>query len=141
MTSLRGLRAALYPASQMADGEHSHLIPFPEALEMLFGRMVELRALLPAAGAEIDGVEETLRAGLAARQRGDVADAVTRIAGAMERLATIVGRADPAEGAAMRAVAAQFRRALGRGAMGEAREVADAMRARSGSVLHPRKDR
>jgi hypothetical protein len=124
----------------MAD--HSHLIPFPEALDVLFGRMKELRVVLgPPAAAELDAVEDALREGLAARQRGDAPDAVARIAAAMERLAVVAGRADPAEGATMRMVAEQFRRALGRGAVGEAREVAEAMRLRSGAVLHPRKER
>ena len=67
--------------------------------------------------------------------------AVARIGEAMDRLAALAGRADPAEGAAMRMVADHFRRALGRGAVGDARETAEVMRERSGSVLHPRKDR
>lgn len=129
----------------MADddgGAHSHLIPFPEALEMLFARMPELKAVLgPAAAPEVDAMAEALREGLVARQRGDVGVAVTRIGDAMDRLAAVASRADPAEGAALRMVAEQFRRALGRGAVGDARDTAETMRVRSGSVLHPRKDR
>jgi hypothetical protein len=124
------------------DGAHTHLIDFPEALEVLFTRMDELKVVLgPAAAPEVDAVAATLRAGLAARQRGDVADGVGRIADAMERLAALAGRGDPAEGEAMRALAARFRQALGRGSVSEARAAADVMRARSGSVLHSRKDR
>src|SRR4051812_1843552 len=123
------------------DAGHSHLIAFPEALEMLFARLPELKVVLgPGAAAEVDAVAEALREGLAARQRGDVPVAVARIGDAMDRLAAVAGRADPAEGAALRLVADQFRRALGRGAVGTARETAEVMRARSGSILHPRKD-
>ena len=41
----------------------------------------------------------------------------------------------------MRAMAERFRQALARGALGEAKETADVMRARSGSVLAPKKPR
>jgi hypothetical protein len=121
---------------------HSHLIPFPEALEMLHGRLKELKVVLgPGAAPEVDAVEASLRDGLAARDRGDVPGAISHLVQAMDRLAALAGRADPAEAAAMRMVADRFRQALGHGAVGEAREVADVMRVRSGSVLHPRKDR
>ncbi len=127
------------------DGEHaphSHLIPFPEALEMLFGRMDELKTVLgPGAAPEIDAVGDALREGLAARQRGDVPQAVARIGQAMERLAAVAARSDAAEGAALRMVAEHFRQALARGAVGQARETAEVMRERSGSVLHPKKNR
>src|SRR5438132_681253 len=71
-TSLRGSKAAIYPASWMADNpSHSHLIDFPEALEALFSRMGELKVVLgPAAAPGVDEVERHLRAGLAARERG-----------------------------------------------------------------------
>ena len=119
---------------------HSHLIDFPEALEAFFSRIGELKAMLgPAAAPGVDAVAETLREGLAARERGDASAAVTLIAEAMDRLAALAATADPAEGAMMRAVAEHFRGALGRGAVGEAREAAEHMRERSGSVLHPRR--
>jgi hypothetical protein len=121
---------------------HSHLVDFPEALEVLFGRMGELRVVLgPAAAPGLDQVERLLREGLAARERGDPGVAVARIAQAMDRLATLAGAADPAEGALMRAMAEHFRRALERGAVGEAREAAEAMRERSGAGVRPRKGR
>lgn len=120
--------------------EHSHLVAFPEALEALFSRLGELRVVLgPAAAPAIGRVEESLRAGLAARARGDVPVAVARIGEAMDHLAALAAHADPAEGAVMRGVAEHFRRALTRGALGEARETADVMRARSGSVVRPRR--
>jgi hypothetical protein len=120
---------------------HSHLIDFPEALEALFSRMGELKLVLgPAAAPGVDEVERFLREGLAARERGDVGRAVTRIGQAMDRLAALAEHAvDPAEGTAMRAVAEQFRRALARGALGEAKETADVMREHSGGVLRPKK--
>jgi len=41
----------------------------------------------------------------------------------------------------MRAMVEQFEQALRRGAVGEAKQAADVMRDRSGSVLRPKKDR
>jgi hypothetical protein len=124
------------------EASHSHLIEFPEALEAFFSRIGELKAMLgPALAPGVDAVAETLREGLAARERGDVATAVARIAAGMDRLAALAATADPAEGAMMRAVADHFRAALGRGALGDAREAAEHMRERSGSVLHPRRPR
>lgn len=122
------------------EGSHSHLIEFPEALDAFFSRIGELKAMLgPAAAPGVDAVAEMLREGLAARERGDTETAVTRIAEAMDRLAALASTADPAEGAMMRAVAEHFRGALGRGSVCEAREAAEHMRERSGSVLHPRR--
>jgi hypothetical protein len=119
---------------------HSHLIEFPEALEAFFSRIGELKAMLgPAAAPGVDAVADLLREGLAARERGDVPTAIARIGTAMDRLAALAESADAGEGAMMRAVADHFRRALGRGAVGEAREAAEHMRERSGSVLHPRR--
>ena len=121
---------------------HSHLLDFPEALEALFSRLGELKVVLGAAAAPgVDQVEADLRAALAARERGDVPAAVERIGAAMDRLAALASDGDPSEGAMMRALAAHFRQALVRGALGRAREAADVMRERSGSILHPKKGR
>jgi N-acyl-D-aspartate/D-glutamate deacylase len=121
---------------------HSHLIDFPEALEAFLSRTGELRAVLgPAAAPGVDRLEELLRAGLAARARGDVPAAVARLGEAMEHLGALAAHADPAEGAMMRAMAERFRQALAHGALGEAREAAETMRARSGSALRPRRER
>ena len=122
------------------DASHSHLVEFPEALDVFVSRIGELKAMLPPAAAPgIDQVAETLREALAARDRGDVPIALRRVAEAMDRLAALGAAADPAEGALLRAMADRFRGAIGRGAVGEAREAAETMRERSGSVLHPRK--
>jgi hypothetical protein len=118
---------------------HSHLVAVPEALEALFSRMGELKVVLGAAAAPgVDDVARLLGEGLAARERGEVPVAVARIGEAMERLAALASDADPEEGAALRAIAARFRHALGRGRVGEATAEADVMRERSGSVLTPR---
>ena len=124
------------------DAPHSHLVDFPEAIEILASRMDELKAVLgPAAAAGVDKLAETLRQGVAARGRGDVGTAVAKIGQAMDLLAGLAGHADPAEAAMMRAVATQFKQALARGAVGEARAQADVMRERSGSVVRPKKPR
>lgn len=127
----------------MADAPHDHsrLVAFPEALEALFSRMGELKIVLgPAAAPGVDEVERLLREGLAARERGDLPVAVHRLGSAMNRLASLAIHADPAEGAMMRAMADRFRQAIAHGALGDARETADVMRERSGSVAHPRKN-
>jgi hypothetical protein len=125
----------------MADAPgHSHLVDFPEALEMLAARMGELKVVLgPRAAPGVDRIAEHLREGLAARGRGDLGVAMAKIGQAIDLLAALAGEMDPAEGAMMRAVAEQFKQALARGALGDARETAELMRKRSGSVVHPRK--
>src|SRR5438093_10090204 len=113
MVRLRGARAGVYPRRWVA--EHSHLVDFPEALEVLFSRLGELKVVLgPAAAPGLERMEERLREGLAARGRGDVGTAVTKIGQAMDLLAGLAAHADPAEAAMMRAVAAQFKQATGR---------------------------
>src|SRR5213596_2923962 len=118
---LAGSEAAIYPAPWMPDNpQHSHLLDFPEALEALFSRLGELKIVLgPAAAPGVDQVEADLRSALAARHRGDVAAAVERIGTAMDRLAALAGAGDPAEAAMMRSLAAHFRQALVRGALGD----------------------
>jgi hypothetical protein len=102
--------------------------------------MGELKIVLgPAAAPGVEQVEQHLRAGLAAQERGDVGTAVERITRAMDLLAGLAAAADPAEGGMMRAVAEQFKQAVRRGALGDAKASADLMRERSGSVLRPKK--
>jgi len=122
------------------DPQHSHLVDFPEALEALFSRMGELKVVLgPKAAPGVGEVERHLREGLAARERGDMHGAITKISQAMDFLAGLAADADPAEGAMMRAVAERFKQALAHGALGEAKKTAEVMRERSGSVLHPKR--
>jgi hypothetical protein len=121
---------------------HSRLIDFPEALEAFLGRVGELKVVVgPAAAPKVDQVAEALRAALAARARGDVRGMTAHVGQAMELLAAIATHADPAEGGMMRAVAERFLQALGRGELGEAKEAAEIMRDRSGSVLTPKPSR
>src|SRR5256712_13675346 len=138
-TSLRGSKAAIYPAPWMADNpEHSHLIDFPEALEALFSRMGELKVVLgPAAVPGVDEVERHLREGLAARERGDPGAADVKITRAMDLLAALAGHADAAEGAMMRAMAERFRQALAPGAPRGGQETPDGLRAPPGGRARP----
>ena len=122
--------------------EHSHRIEFPEALDVFLARARELTLVLgPESAAGAARFEATIQQALAARARGDVPAAVRRIVEAMELLAGLVSDRDPREGAALRAAAAQFGRALQGGGESEARRMAEVMRERSGSVLIPKKDR
>ena len=119
---------------------HSHLIEFPEALEAFFSRIGELKVILgPRAAGGVDGLEALMREGLAARDRGDSATALSRISQAMSRLAELAGESDAAEAPMLRAMAEQFAAALRRGSLGDARAAAEVMRARSGSTIIPRR--
>jgi hypothetical protein len=77
-------------------------------------------------------LRQRLRAAVASRERGDLADSLEQLRGAMERLAAIAGELDPAEGAMMRMVAQRFTEALRHGDKGTAREAVNLMRHRSG---------
>ena len=119
---------------------HSHLIEFPEALEAFFSRIGELKVILgPRAAGGVDGLEALMREGLAARDRGDSATALSRISQAMSRLAELAGESDAAEAPMLRAMAEQFAAALRRGSLGDARAAAEVMRTRSGSTFIPRR--
>jgi len=119
---------------------HSHLIEFPEALESFFSRIGELKVILgPRAAGGVDGLEALMREGLAARDRGDSATALSRISQAMSRLAELASESDAAEAPMLRAMAEQFAMALRRGSLGDARAAAEVMRARSGSTIIPRR--
>lgn len=119
---------------------HSHLIEFPEALEAFFSRIGELKVILgPRAAGGVDGLEALMREGLAARDRGDSATALSRISQAMSRLAELAGESDAAEAPMLRAMAEQFATALRCGSLGDVRAAAEVMRARSGSTIIPRR--
>jgi hypothetical protein len=139
---LRAARAGIYGRVMAEKPPHSHLVDFPEAFDVLASRMDELKIVLgPAAAPGVDQVAAHLRAGLAARDRGDLEAAMGRIGQAIDLLAGLASHADPAEAAMMRAVAEQFKQALARGSIGDAKQTAEEMRRRSGSVLHPKKPR
>jgi len=125
-----------------SDQPHSHLIEFPEALEAFFTRVGELKVVLGGAAAPgVDRLESVIQAALAARERGDVPVAVTKIVQAMELLADLAGASGAADAGALRGMAAAFRQALAHGALGEAKAAAETMREESGSRLIPKKPR
>lgn len=118
------------------------MIEFPEALDVFFSRMDEMKRIVgPAHAAEVEKVGVTLREALAARGRGDLPGAMAAIMQAMERLAEVVSGAIPDEGPMMQAMAGAFQQAMVRGAVGEAKAAAEVMREKSGSTLIPKKDR
>jgi hypothetical protein len=121
--------------------KHSPLIEFPEALEVFFTRIDELKRVVgPAHAPAVDQVAETLREALAARARGDMPGAMGRIMQAMQHLSSVVSGAIPDEGPLMQAMAAQFQQALSRGSVPDAKQAAEVMRVNSGSTLYPKKD-
>jgi hypothetical protein len=129
-------------ADQPEDPAHSHLVAFPEALEAFFTRMGELVAVLgPEKADGVRAVEARVQEGLAAREQGDVPRAVGSIVRAMDLLADLAGDDPRLDGPMLRAMAAHFRGAMARGALGDAKASADVMRKQSGSTVIPRKGR
>jgi len=129
-------------ANDRRGSDHSHLIDFPEALEAFFLRVGELKGVLgPGAGDGVDRLEAIIQRGLAARERGDVPEAIARITEAMNLLADLAGTAPGLHGPMLRAMALQFRDALGRGSVGDAKATAEVMRTESGSTVTPKKRR
>ena len=127
-------------ADQPPDDGHSHLIEFPEALEVFFTRLPELRAALgPNAGDGVGRLEELIQEGLAAREQGDVPRSVDAVVRAMEMLADLAGTQSELDGPMLRAMAAHFRQATTRGSLPDAKASADVMREQSGSTVIPRK--
>jgi len=127
-------------ADQPPDRAHSHLVEFPEALEVFFTRIGEITAALgPGKADGVRALEAHVQEGLAARGQGDVPRAVGAIVRAMDMLADLVGDDPRLDGPMLRAMAAQFRAALGRGALADAKASADVMREQSGSTVVPRK--
>jgi hypothetical protein len=127
-------------ADQPPDDRHTHLVEFPEALEVFLTRAGELVATLGPGKAEgVRALEALVQEGLAARELGDVPRAVRAIVRAMDLLADLAGDQAQLDGPTLRAMAAQFRTALARGALGDAKASADVMRERSGATIVPRK--
>ncbi|MEO6029688.1 MAG: hypothetical protein ABIR79_22705 [Candidatus Binatia bacterium] len=112
----------------------AHELEAPPVLEMLLTRLDELKVVVgPASAPRLGAVREGLTRALALRAAGDVPAATRAIAGAMQTLADIAGALDPAEAAAMRAVAAHFSAALARGEHAEMTRTSEVMRERSGA--------
>jgi hypothetical protein len=115
----------------MAADDHSAI---PLGIESVIARLGELEIVFgPQAKDVITAVRRTLVEALAARERGDHAGSVARIGAAMDRLAALADRLDPAEAVLMRTVAEQFRAALLRRDSAAARRTADVMFERSGA--------
>jgi hypothetical protein len=115
----------------MAD--HEPLIPL--SIEAVVSRLQELEIVL---GSEVRPSLERVRAALlqalAARDRGDQPETVRQVGLAMDELAALADRLDPAEAALMRAATETFRRALLQGDAAGARRTADVMFERSGAA-------
>jgi hypothetical protein len=123
-----------------AVAEHSHRIDFPEALEAFFSRVGELKhALGPTGTARIGAIEAVIAEGLAARDRGDSATALSRIVDAMRMLADAAADGRTPEAAMLRAMAERFRSAVAHADVSQAKDAAEVMRVQSGSTVHPKK--
>jgi len=80
----------------------------------------------------VAGLRAELGEAIASRERGDIADALDKIRRAMERLATLAGELDPAEGMMMREIARVFIASLGSGEKNRAKESVNVMRRKAG---------
>jgi hypothetical protein len=118
---------------------HKHEPEIPLALEMLVSRIGELEVVLgKQVGPVLAAVRSTLIDAMAARDRGDVPGAVSRIGEAMDRLSALADSLDPAEAMLMRALVRGFHAALARGDEAQAKASAAAMLERSGAVERKR---
>ena len=112
--------------------EHQPAIPI--AIEQVVSRLSELEIVLgDAARAVIPVVRARLIEAVAARDRGDTPTAIATIGQAMDELAGLADRLDPAEALLMRALAQRFRVALTRGDQATAKQAAAAMFEKSGT--------
>ncbi len=105
----------------------------PEPLLRLADNLKELEVVV---GDRARGVVAEVRQGLmeaiAARERGDLPNAIALIRAAMEKLAALGGSLDPAEGTMMREVAARFVQALNSGDKNATDETIKVMRRKAG---------
>jgi len=125
-------RQSLYLNPAMPDKHESEV---PVALESVVAQLRELEVVLgPQIAPVLDAVRMMLISAMAARDRGDVPGAVVEIGKAMDRLAALADRLDPAEAVLMRALTSSFREALLRGDTAQAKHKAGVMFGRSGAV-------
>jgi hypothetical protein len=118
----------------MAGQSKPHRERVPEPLEVIVGRLGELRVLFGTAGAATTAaVDEDLRQALWARDRGDHPEAVRLITRGMDRLVQLATTLDAEAAAAMRVVIDRFRSALAQGCEEDARRAADALGEMSGA--------
>jgi hypothetical protein len=113
----------------------AHEPEIPTDLEMVVTRLRELEVVLgKEAEPVIAEVRSALIAAMAARDRGDVPDAMARIGHGMDCLATLADRLDANEAVLMRALAQTFRAALLRGDEATVKRSTEVMFKKSGAV-------
>ncbi len=109
--------------------------PPADALLKLANNLGELEVVIgESARPVVAEVRTRLVEAAGKRSGGDVAGALSSIREAMEKLAALGSRLDPAEGHMMRLVAERFTRALGEGDKGTAKEVVNVMRHKAGDT-------
>ncbi len=107
----------------------------PDPFLQLIDRLGELEVVIgPQARPAVAEVRSRLREAAAARERGDVPQALAIIGQSMQRLAALAGTLDADEGALMRVIAASFAQALSAGDKGGARQAVDVMKNRAGDT-------
>ncbi|HUI26930.1 MAG TPA: hypothetical protein VL403_12670 [Candidatus Kryptonia bacterium] len=112
--------------------EHQPAIPI--AIEQVIARLSELEIVVGAAGRSVMPViRARLTEAMAARDRGDPPAAIAKVGEAMDQLAALADRLDPAEAMLMRALSQRFRSALLRGDQMSAQHAADTMFEKSGA--------
>ena len=112
--------------------EHQPAIPL--AIEQVVTRLSELEIVFgEPATPVIATVRTRLLEAMAARDRGDQHAALLLIGQAMDHLAALADRLDPAEALLMRALAERFRTALAQGDQATAKESAAVMFTKSGA--------
>lgn len=110
-------------------------------LEPLVSGLGELENVLgPQARPAVHRTRQRVLEAMAARDRGDLPGAFQAIGTAMGEIADLAATIDPNEAQLMRAVAAGFQKALGRGDQGTAKEQAAFMMAKSGAKERPKRD-
>lgn len=115
-----------------------HEPDIPSGLESFVRRLDDLGAVFgPASAPILAGIRDAIVQAMAARDRGDSAQAFATLGTAMDSLTRFADSLDPQEAAAMRAVAQMFRGALLRGDEAEAKRSAAVMFEKSGA--RPRK--
>jgi hypothetical protein len=107
----------------------------PDSFLQLIDRLGELEVVIgPQARPAVAEVRNRLREAAAARERGDVPQALAIIGQSMQRLAALAGTLDAEEGARMRVIAGSFAQALSAGDKGGAKQAVDVMKTRAGDT-------
>jgi hypothetical protein len=108
------------------------------ALEGLVAGLEELRVVLgPQVGPTLEAIRDRLLRAVAARDGGDRVAAARQVGEAMQQLAGLGDRLDPAEGAMMRALASAFQGGLQRGDREVIERSLDVIQSRAGTPRKP----